>query len=93
MARRPLKPTDPAPVTPYTLRALRALHQGVAGPEQQKHFLEWLVKHVANIGGISFVPGQTDTTAFLEGRRFVGKTIVDALEIKPEALTEKAHNE
>lgn len=94
MARRPaLTPTDPTPLTKYTARSVRAFYVGEATADQQKHLFEWIVKKVANIGGASIVPGMPDVTGFLEGRRYVGRQIVDALESKIDNLPEKVTDE
>jgi hypothetical protein len=69
------------------------LYAGEATPDQQTHLFEWIVKRVANIGGASIVPGMTDVTAFLEGRRYVGRQLVDALEAKIDNLPEKVIDE
>lgn len=93
MAAKPRKATDLPSLTPYIARSVRALAIGKAGEEQQKKLLNWLIKDVAGIGNLSMVLGEPDTTAFLEGRRFVGLVLVNALEVKPDRLTEKANDE
>lgn len=95
MVAKPRKasPAEPPALTPYIARSVRAWAEGKAGEAQQKRLLNWLVKDVAGIGNLSMVPGDTHATAFLEGRRFVGLVLVNALEVKPDSLTEKADNE
>ncbi len=78
------KPREAAPWLPVKYRkadvvALQALRRGEATPDQQFRALEYIVGTISDRNGMSFRPGGLDgdrDTAFAEGRRFVGNTIV-----------------
>lgn len=55
--------------------AIRALEKGVATEAQQRRALIWIVAKAAGIQDLSFRPGDPYTTAFNEGRRYVGTQI------------------
>jgi len=61
------------------LSALQALAAGAASPEQQRRALDWIIKQGAATYDQTFVPGDASASAFFEGRRFVGLTIVTLL--------------
>lgn len=94
MARdpRPTKPRSPwdhaawdAPV----VAALQAMERGTATPHQYQLALRWIVEGAAQTYERSFVPGDEHATAFLEGRRDVGRQIVKLMSLKLDALKTK----
>jgi len=69
---------DPLARPDYTeadVWAIRALHRGEATPEQQKRALAWMVRAFGT-HDTSMRPGDPHLTAFAEGRRHAGTTIV-----------------
>jgi hypothetical protein len=67
---------DVAPFTAFEAMAMRALQTGTATPDQQQAAMKWIVNGAGMLTSQSFVPGQTDQTAFHEGRRNVAKQII-----------------
>ena len=57
-------------------QALRALMRGEATAHQQKRALDFIINEVAATYDMSYRPGDPTATAFAEGKRFVGHTIV-----------------
>ena len=56
--------------------ALKALALGAAGPEQQKLAYRFIVQDLAAIDRLGFaLPGDSETMAWRNGRRFVGLQI------------------
>jgi hypothetical protein len=55
--------------------AIRALHSGEATPRQQQQALEWFIRAFGT-HDTSYRPGDSLATAFAEGRRHAGTTIV-----------------
>lgn len=58
--------------------AVKALGRGDAGADQQRKALDWILKKVCQIGGVSFDP-DPHIAAFNEGKRFVGLQILYVL--------------
>jgi hypothetical protein len=58
--------------------AIKAMNIGAATPEQQKRALDWMLKKACIIGGIS-MDADPHRTAFNEGKRFVGASILYVL--------------
>lgn len=52
--------------------ALKALKAGNANPEQQQRALGWLINTACGMDDLSFRPDSERTTAFAEGKRWVG---------------------
>ena len=76
---------DPLERPDYTeadIQALRALQRGEANPKQQSRVLEWLVRAFGT-HDTSFRPGDPYLTAFAEGRRHAGTTIIYMLNSAP----------
>lgn len=78
------------PPVPVTV-ALKALHAGAASPEQQRMALVWIVNIAAATQGLSYQPGHDGDrdTCFMEGRRFVGRQILDEIELPAETLRKR----
>lgn len=74
--------------------ALQALRRGDARPDQQQKALQFIVEKIAMAHDQSFVPGQPDVTAFIEGRRSVANQINKMLGINISAVfsTTKGRN-
>jgi hypothetical protein len=69
-------PTRPAEYVADDVAALHALATGSASAEQQVRALRWIVEAAADAYGLSFRAGDQSSTAFAEGRRFVGLQVV-----------------
>lgn len=61
--------------------AIRAVSEGKANSEQQMIALSFIVKHISRAHILYFVPGSHDETAFLAGRAFVGKKVIELCEL------------
>ena len=77
------KLTDSAPYKPVLIEpadatAIQALVDGRADSHQQKRAIDWIIKIAAGTYDQSYRPDSDRDTAFAEGRRFVGLTIVKA---------------
>jgi hypothetical protein len=70
--------------------ALQALARGDATPEQQRHALKVVVEKLAGAYQATFVPRESDTSAFLQGRRDVGMQVVKLLKVDLAALRQIA---
>ncbi|AVX04231.1 hypothetical protein MXMO3_01705 [Maritalea myrionectae] len=57
--------------------AAMAVRQGTANDTQQVVFFNWIVQQIAEVQGMSFRQDPYET-AFNEGKRFVGQSIIDA---------------
>jgi len=68
--------------TEAEVQALRALQRGVASDRQQILALEYLIR-AAGTHDLSYRPGDPHATAFAEGKRFVGTTLVWMLKSAP----------
>jgi hypothetical protein len=80
--RSTARPTDHASWEKPDAAAIQALTRGEANADQQQRALRWIVEAAAQTYDRSFVPGSADETAFLEGRRDVGRQIVKLTKIK-----------
>lgn len=60
------------PVPVGVRQAVRALGEGKAAEHQQQLALNWILLDLCGVKDSCFREGKPDTTAFLEGRRFVG---------------------
>lgn len=59
--------------------ALRALIDGVANAGQQKHAITVIVQKICETNGLGWHPENERLTAFMQGKRMVGRTILGAL--------------
>jgi hypothetical protein len=69
--------------------AIQQLEQGTANPDMQKRALEWIICLVCATYDMSYRPKDTHETAFHEGRRYCGNTIVKMLKLEPGKLRSK----
>ena len=77
---------DPLERPDYTeadIQAVRAVFNGVANEDQQRRALDWIVEFAAATHDTSFRPENQNLTAFAEGKRFVGQTIIWAIRQAP----------
>jgi hypothetical protein len=72
-------------LTESEVMALKALGAGVANEGQQKKALDTIVRKLSGYYEMTFHENSDRLSAFGEGRRFVGATIINALQT--EALT------
>jgi len=75
-----IEPWKPVAMEPADVIALQALVQGQATELQQKRAIDWIIKVAAGTYEPSYRDGADGdrNTAFAEGRRFVGLSIVKA---------------
>ncbi len=79
-----LAPDQPPPFDPVIPAGLRALRSGTASDHQQRVVFEWLYKHLGALGSQSYRASDPYGTAFMEGRRFVGATMLNLADEKGE---------
>lgn len=70
--------------------ALQAVMNGTADEIQQKRAVGWIINHAARTYDVTFQPDSDRTTAFAEGRRFVGLKIRELLSVSTRDLAAKA---
>lgn len=68
--------------TEFEVQAVRALARGKASERQQKAALEYFVRSCGTYD-TSYRPGDAHATAFAEGKRFAGTTLVWMLKSAP----------
>ena len=66
--------------------AIQQLEQGTAGPDMQKRALDWFITKVCATYDQSYIPNDTHATAFHEGRRYCGNTVIKMLKLEPGKL-------
>ena len=86
----PDAPHAPAEWDVSDAAAFQALERGDATPDQQKNALRWLLHEAARINDLSYRLGNSDGTAFAEGRRFTGLQVVKLLRLNMAALRKSA---
>ncbi len=64
------------------MRAIQAIAEGVASPEDQKRGLDWIVMSACATYEDPFTPGQSDVRDYILGRRSVGLAIVKMMKLK-----------
>ena len=69
--------------------AIQQLEQGTAGLDMQKRALDWIITKVCSTYNQSYIPKDTHETAFNEGRRYCGNTIVKMLKLEPGKVRSK----
>ena len=75
-------PTDRPDYTEFEIQALRAVYEGSATERQQVAVLPYILR-AAGIHDMSYRPADSHATAFAEGKRFVGTTLVWMLKSAP----------
>ena len=84
-----MKAHNPTPYEAADITAIQQLEQGTATPDLQQRALKWIVECASMTYDQSYRPGDTHETAFAEGRRFVGNSIVKMLKLNPSTLRRK----
>ena len=83
---RAWKPVDYAP---EDVEAIQALKRGDATPSQQSRALDWIINSAAGAYELSYrtdEDGGDRETAFAEGRRFGGRSVVKMLSLTGTAI-------
>lgn len=75
-------PIERPDYTEFEAQAIRALVEGNASARQQKAILPYIIR-AAGTHDLSYRPGDPHATAFAEGKRFVGTTLVWMLKSAP----------
>jgi len=68
-------PIERPDYTEFEVQAIRALYDGKASARQQQAILPYIIR-AAGTHDLSYRPGDPHATAFAEGKRFVGTTLV-----------------
>ncbi len=68
-------PIERPDYTEFEVQAIRAIYNGNASSRQQKAVLPYIIR-AAGTHDLSYRPGDPHATAFAEGKRFVGTTLV-----------------
>lgn len=75
-------PIERPDYTEFEVQALRALYEGNASQRQQVAILPYILR-AAGTHDLSYRPDDSHATAFAEGKRFVGTTLVWMLKSAP----------
>ena len=70
---------DFPPITLDELVCVRSMIAGQADEVQQKTALDWMMREVFRFASISFEPDNQHVTAFMEGRRYCGLVLKQAM--------------
>lgn len=96
MNRAPRKPNPnagkawcPVPYEAADITAMQAIATGDADRDQQQRAMKWIIEDAAQTYGLSYRPESERDTAFAEGRRFVGLSVVKLLKLNASAFVEK----
>lgn len=76
----------PPDYTPADINAMQALSTGAANEDQQRRAFKWILETAAQTYGLSYRPESDRDTAFAEGRRFVGLSMVKLLRLNASAF-------
>lgn len=71
------------------LMALKAVWDGKADPHMQRRVIAHLVEVLCRYDGDTFMPGNPDLSAWLAGRRWIGRQIKDALTLPIESVVKE----
>lgn len=82
------KPYTPVPYEAADVTAVQLMERGECTPELQKRFFNWLINGVCATYDQSFREDPYNT-AFAEGRRFCGNTVVKMLKVDPAKVRSK----
>lgn len=92
MTKKQAGPWEPADYDIADAAAIQALTRGDATDEQQQRAIKWIIESAAGTYDQTFWPGGDDgdrNTAFAEGKRFVGNTIVKMTRLNTMALKKR----
>jgi len=78
-----------APYKAADASAIQQLEQGTANDQMQQRALAWIINSVCATYDQSYIPGDTHETAFNEGKRYCGNTIVKMLKLEPGKVRSK----
>lgn len=90
MSKELLDRWKPAEWVKFDAYCMQAMARGEATAEQQQHALKVIVEKLAGTYEQSFVVRESDTTAFLEGRRSVGLQIVKLIKVDLALIKDKS---
>ena len=88
-------PWEPAGYELPDVAAIQALVRGDANEEQQKRAIKWIIESAAGTYDQTYWPGGDEgdrNTAFAEGKRFVGNTIVKMTRLSTMSLKERGES-
>lgn len=95
MSKAPRKPNPnagkawcPPPYEAADITAIQAVAAGDADREQQQRAFKWIIEVAAQTYGLSYRPESERDTAFAEGRRMVGLSMVKLLRLNAAAFVE-----
>lgn len=71
----------PAEWDKFDAACIQAVARGEADARQQQHALKVIVEKLAGTYEHTFVPRETETTVYLEGRRSVGLQVVKLVKV------------
>ena len=80
-------PYAPATYDEMDVAAVKAVAAGNASEGQQQRAIKWIVHSAAGTYDETFVPGQSDVSGYLAGRRNVGLQIMKLVNVPIEHLT------
>lgn len=69
----------------YTLQQAAAV-KSLFNNKEQAIAVDWILSHACGLNNVSFCPNSSESTAFLEGRRFVGQRIMRLVDGSPEFI-------
>src|SRR3546814_12923992 len=87
----PHAPWLPPSYEPPDVGAIQALARGDASEDQQRRALRNIVETLAGTYDLSYRPDSTHDTAFAEGRRFVGLTLVKLTKLRLKPAKDSEH--
>ena len=70
-------------------RALRALYTGTASEHQQRVALKVIINKLSRAQDLLYIPGNTEGTAFINGRAFVGQQLLKYLNLPIGKITDE----
>lgn len=85
-------PWLPATYDEHDVLAIQALVAGTANDQQQKRVFRYIVETVCGAYDLSYRPNERDT-AFAEGKRYVGLTLVKLARLNVSALFRRKPDE
>ena len=94
MTKKPLGPYLPTEYSYSEVIAIQALVRGEADEEQQKIAMRWIIEKCCGTYDMSFFPGEDGDrmTAFAEGKRMVGNSIIKLTRLNASSLARREGN-
>ena len=86
MAIKRTSPYDPADYESHHAGAVQALIRGDCPEHLQKEFIRWLIEDCCATYDQSYWGSHTHDTAFAEGKRFCGNTVIKLSKLDPTKL-------